>query len=101
MATHDNFKYFYLKLPQTGGAQFLWDTPVFGVEHGKPTLHLGIPEYKTDEEMIARYHEMSYAGLYKVYLNCVKPPSQSFIESIRALYADQETQPLFITYLLG
>jgi hypothetical protein len=101
LATHDNFKYFYLKLPKTGGAQFLWESPVFGVEGGKPTLHLGVPEGKTDEELLARYHEMGYAGLYKVYLDCVKPPSAQFIESIRTLYADQETQPLVITYIVG
>jgi hypothetical protein len=101
LATHDNFKYFYMKLPKIGGAQFLWETPVFGVEGDKPTLHLGIPEGKTDEEMLARYHEMGYAGLYKVYLDCVKPPSAQFIEAIRALYTDQETQPIVITYLVG
>lgn len=101
LATHDNFDYFYLKLPKTGGAQFLWHTPVFGVEGGKPTLHLGIPADKTEEEMLARYQEMGYAGLYKVYLDCVTAPSAQFIESIRALYADQETQPLVITYTVG
>lgn len=101
LATHDNFKYFYMKLPKTGGAQFLWESPVFGVEGGKPTLHLGIPEGKTDEELLARYHEMGYAGIYKVYLDCVKPPSAQFIAAIRELYADQETQPMVITYIVG
>ncbi len=101
LATHDNFKYFYMKLPKTGGAQFLWDSPVFGVEGGKPTLHLGIPEGKTEEEILARYNEMGYGGLYKVYLDCVTPPSQQFVESIRALYADQDPQPLIISYIVG
>ena len=101
LATHDNFKYFYMKLPKTGGAQFLFDTPVFGVEAGKATLHLGIPQGKSDDELLARYHEMGYAGLYKVYLDCVEPPSAQFIDSIRALYADQESQPLVITYIVG
>ena len=64
-------------------------------------LHLGIPAGKTEEEMLARYHEMGYAGLYKGYLDCVKPPSAQFIDSIRALYADQESQPLVITYTVG
>lgn len=101
LATHDNFQYFYMKLPKTGGAQFLWHSPVFGVEAGKPTLHLGVPEGKTEEEMLARYHEMSYGGLYKVYLDCVTPPSAQFVESIRALYADQDPQPLIISYVVG
>ena len=101
LATHDNFDYFYMKLPKTGGAQFLWDSPVFGVEGGKPTLHLGIPKGKTEEEMLARYHEMGYGGLYKVYLDCVIPPSAQFLESMRALYADQDPQPLIISYIVG
>lgn len=101
LATHDNFNYFYMKLPKTGAAQFLWDSPLFAVEAGKPTLHLGVPEGKTDEELAERYHEMGYGGLYKVYLNCVTPPSQKFIETIRGLYADHETQPLIITYQVG
>ncbi len=101
LATHGNFEYFYMKLPKTGGAKFLWDSPVFGVERGKPTLHLGIPEGKTEEEMLARYHEMGYGGLYKVYLDCVTPPSAQFVESIRALYADQDPQPLIISYVVG
>ena len=101
LATHDNFDYFYMKLPKKGGAQFLWDSPVFGVEGGKPTLHLGVPEGKTEEEMLARYHEMGYGGLYKVYLDCVTPPSIQFVESIRALYANHDTQPIIITYVVG
>ena len=101
LATHDNFSYFYMRLPKTGAAQFLWDCPVFGVEAGKPTLHLGIPEGKTDEEMLARYNEMSYDGLYKVYLDCVTLPSAQFVESIRAMYADQDSQPLIISYIVG
>lgn len=101
LATHDNFRYFYMKLPRTGGAQFLWDTPVFGVEGGKPTLHLGIPADKTEEEILARYNEMGYGGLYKVYLDCVTTPSTQLVESIRALYADQDPQPLIISYIVG
>lgn len=101
LATHDNFSYFYMRLPKSGGAQFLWHTPMFGAEAGKPTLHLGIPDGKTDEELLARYHEMGYAGLYKVYLDCVKLPSEQFIHAIRALYVDQESQPIIITYVVG
>ena len=101
LATYNSFNYFYMKLPKTGGAQFLWDTPVFGVEGGKPTLHLGIPAGKTEEEMLARYNEMGYGGLYKVYLDCVTPPSAQFVESIRALYADHESQPMIISYVVG
>ena len=99
LATNGNFNYFYLKLPVTGAAQFLWDAPLFAVERGKVTLHLGIPEGKTDEEIAARYHEMGYGGLYKVYLQCIKQPSEHLIETIRGLYVDQESQPMVITRL--
>jgi len=101
LATNDNFKYFYLQFPKTGATQFFWDAPLFGVEGGKVTLHLGIPEGKTDEEIAERYHEMGYGGLYKVYLHCVKPPSEQLIETIRGLYADQESQPMVITYIVN
>lgn len=100
LATNDNFNYFYLKLPVVGAAQFLWDAPLFAVEKGKVTLHLGIPEGKLDEEVAARYHEMGYGGLSKVYLKCVKPPSEHLLEEIRTLYADQEFQPTVITFLV-
>lgn len=101
LTTYDNFNYFYLRLPKIGAAQFLWESPLFAVEGSKVTIHLGIPEDKTDEEVIARYREMSYGGLYKVYLDCVTPPSEQLIETIRSFYADQESQPIIITYLVG
>jgi hypothetical protein len=97
----DYYKYFYLKFPKKDATQFFWDTPLFGVEGGKITLHLGILESKTDEETIDRYHEMGYAGLYKVYLHCIQPPSELLIEAIRGLYADQDSQPMVITYLVN
>lgn len=100
LTTSENFNYFYMRLPKTGAAQFLWDSPVFAVERNKPTLHLGVPVDKTDEELAVRYREMGYGGLYKVYLNCVKPPSEQLIETIRSLYVDQEFQPLVITNLV-
>lgn len=100
LALNDNFNYFYLKLPKTGAAQFLWDAPVFAVERGKVTLHLGIPESKTDEEIGARYHEMGYGGIYKVYLKCIKCPGSHLIEKIQGLYADQESPPMIIINLV-
>lgn len=96
----DYYKYFYLKFPKKDATQFFWDAPLFGVEGGKVTLHLGVLEGKTDEEIAARYHEMGYGGLCKVYLHCIKPPSEQLIETIRGLYLDQESQPMVITYLV-
>jgi hypothetical protein len=96
----DYYQYFYLKFPKKDATQFFWDAPLFGVEGRKVTLHLGLPDDKTDEEITARYHEMGYGGLYKVYLHCTKPPSEDIIEMIRGLYVDQESQPMVITYLV-
>ena len=96
LSTSENFKYFYMRLPKTGAAQFLWDSPAFAVERDKPTLHLGVPEGKTDEEIAARYREMGYGGLHKVYLNCTKSPSEQLIKAISSLYVDQESQPIVI-----
>lgn len=100
LSTSENFKYFYLRPPKSGAAQFFWDAPIFAVEKNKPTLHLGIPADKTDEELTLRYREMGYGGLYKVYLHCTKPPSHQFIEMIQGLYADQESQPVVVTKLV-
>lgn len=99
LVANTNYDYFYLKFPQKGAAQFFWDAPLFGVEKGQVTLHLGIPEGKTDEEVRARYHEMGYGGLYKVYLHYIAAaPSDALVESMRELYADQATQPMMISY---
>ncbi len=100
LATYGNHQYLYLKLPEYGTAQFLWDAPLFAVESGKITLHLGIPEGKTDEEILEHYHEMGYGGLYKVYLQCIKPPSDHVLETIRGLYEGNDPSPLIITYVV-
>ncbi len=103
LSASTNYDYFYLKFPKFGAAQFFWDTPLFGVENGQVTLHLGVPQGKTDEEVQAHYHQMGYGGLYKVYLHFVPTQtmpalSDALLESMRELYADQETQPLIISY---
>jgi len=99
LAANTNYDYFYLKFPKQHAAHFFWDAPLFGVEQGKVTLHLGVPSGKTDEEVLARYHEMGYGGLYKVYLHyALTAPSETLITSLRALYADQESQPMLISY---
>lgn len=94
----DYSTYFYLKFPNSGAQHFFWDSPLFNIEDNKIVLHLGVPEGKTDEEVMARYHEMGYGGLYKVYLHCNRPLNEALIQSVRDLFADQETPPIIITY---
>ncbi len=91
---------YYLSLPKKGLSQFFWDSPLFSIEKGKVTLHLGLPADKTDEEILNKYHEMGYGGLYKVYLNCGAEPSESVVEGIRALYQDELHPPMIIPYLV-
>jgi hypothetical protein len=95
----DHGQYLYLKLPKKGSDQLFWDSPLFAIEDQKITLHLGVPQDKTDEEIMARYHEMGYGGLYKVYLHCSKTPNETLVQSVRDLFVDQEAQPMIITYL--
>lgn len=92
---------FYLSLPKKGLAQFFWDSPLFSIEKGKITLHLGIPADKTDEEILVKYHEMGYMGLYKVYLNCLSQPSDAVIEGVRSLFAEEAHPPMIITYFVN
>jgi hypothetical protein len=91
--------YFYIKLPKRGKEHFFWDSPLFAIEKNRITLHLGVPEKQTDEEVIARYHEMGYGGLRMVYLHCKIKPKESLVKAIRDLYSDQNPQPeIFLTY---
>lgn len=99
LLAQDYGQYLYLKLPKSGADHFFWNSPLFAIEKAKITLHLGVPAEQTDEAVMARYHEMGYGGLYKVYLHCAQPLNASLVESVRALYADQENPPMIITYM--
>jgi hypothetical protein len=92
--------YFYVKLPKRGVAQFFWDSPLFAIEDHKVTLHLGIPHGKTDDDVMARYNEMGYGGLYKVYLYSNVTLNETLVQSVRDLYEDQKTSPEIISNLV-
>ena len=88
-----NHAYMFVRLPRNGTAQFLWDTPLFAMEGNKLTLHLGLPEGTTDEEVASRYHEMVFGGLHKIYLYGAKSAGESFLETLRARYATFHSPP--------
>jgi hypothetical protein len=88
-----NHAYLFVRLPRNGTAQFLWDTPLFAMEGNKLTLHLGLPEGTTDEEVASRYHEMVFGGLHKIYLYGAKSAGESFLETLRARYATFHSPP--------
>lgn len=87
------YGYFHIRLPETGVAQFLWDTPLFSIERKNLTLHLGLPNWPSNDEFAARYGQMGFAGLSKVYLHCDKPPDELFLATLCNLYKHQNTPP--------
>lgn len=89
----DCSSYFYVKVPEDGAALFFLGSPLFAIEKKGITLHLGVPANQTDEEVMARYHEMGYGGLSKVYLHCLAKPKESLVKAIHDLYQDQNSQP--------
>jgi len=88
-----NHAYLFVRLPKTGTAKFLWETPMFAVEGDKLTLHLGLPDGPSDEEVASRYHEMVFGGLHKIYLYGDKRSGESFIETLRTRYANLQSPP--------
>ncbi|MHC8354566.1 hypothetical protein ACYZTL_04820 [Pseudomonas sp. LB3P81] len=89
-----NHAYMFLRLPKTGVARFLWETPLFAAEGKELTLHLGLPEGPSDEEAASRYHEMVFGGLHKIYLYCAKNSGEQFLETLRSRYANLQTPPV-------
>ena len=88
-----NHAYLFVRLPKTGTAKFLWDTPMFAMEGDKLTLHLGLPEGPSDEEVASRYHEMVFGGLHKIYLYGNRSSGELFFENLRERYANLKSPP--------
>ncbi|WDY60193.1 hypothetical protein [Pseudomonas sp. PSKL.D1] len=89
-----NHAYLFIRLPKNGTARFLWDTPLFAMEGNKLTLHLGVPDGASDEELASRYHEMVFGGLHKIYLYGARSAGDAFIETLRTRYANFKSPPL-------
>ncbi|MCE5993778.1 hypothetical protein LVV80_17400 [Pseudomonas sp. KCA11] len=83
----------FVRLPRTGTAKFLWDTPMFALEGDKLTLHLGLPEGLSDEEVASRYQEMVFGGLHKIYFYGGNGAGEPFVESLRRRYANLQSPP--------
>ncbi|PPA00428.1 hypothetical protein C4E44_29915, partial [Pseudomonas sp. MWU12-2312b] len=92
--TLGNYGYMFVRLPKTGAAQFLWETPLFAVEGKKLTLHLGLPDGPSDDEIASRYREMGFGGLSKIYLHCARKPQESVLETLRGRYSHLKTAPI-------
>jgi hypothetical protein len=92
--TMGNHGYFHVRLPRVDVAQFLWDAPLFAVERHHLTLHLGLPDGPSDEEVAIRYRQMGFGGLFKIYLHCARPPGERLLETLRRLYTHQKSPPI-------
>lgn len=92
--TLGNHGYLFVRLPRTGAAQFLWETPLFAVEGKKLTLHLGVPDGQSDEEVANRYREMGFGGLAKIYIHCSSVPAEELLETLRSRYSHLKSPPV-------
>jgi Acetyltransferase (GNAT) domain len=86
--------HFYIRPPSADAAKFFWDAPLFVVERNKLTLHLGLPDGPTDNDVAKRYREMGFGGLFKVYLHYARPPGEHLLNKLRGLYEHQKTPPV-------
>jgi hypothetical protein len=92
--TLGNYGYLFVRLPKVGAAQFLWETPLFAVEGKQLTLHLGLPDGPSDEEVASRYREMGFGGLFKIYLHCSRTPGETLLGTLRSRYAHLKSPPV-------
>lgn len=90
-------EWFYVRLPRTGRADFLWTTPLFsaGWRGRNLSLHIGIPHGRTDDEVLTRYREMSFAGLTRLVIHHERPVGPALREGLAALYLDTGSMPRF------
>jgi hypothetical protein len=92
--TLGNYGYLFIQLPKVGAAQFLWETPLFAVEGKKLTLHLGVPDGPSDEEVANRYREMGFGGLFKIYIHCARTPGDALLDTLRSRYSHLKSPPV-------
>lgn len=88
--------FFSIRLPRTGASQFLWHAPLFAVESRTLTLHLGLPNGPSDDEITARYREMGFGGLSKIYLHCARAPGENLLSTLYGYYKHLHTPPTIV-----
>ena len=85
--------YFYVRLPKSGTAQLLWDSPLFSTSGNLLTLHIGLPADITDDTAALRFRELSYGGLQRICLHHARPVSEALMESFRKLFTKPHLGP--------
>lgn len=88
-----NHAHLFVRLPKSGIAHFLWETPLFAVEGDKLTLHLGVPDGASEQALASRYHEMVFGGLSKIYLYGATGAGDQLIAALRQRYAGLPSAP--------
>ncbi len=94
-------QFFFVRLPNGCEAEFLWKTPVFSSSSQGLSLHIGIPNGPTVEEIAARYREMGFGGLCCIQLHCHSEPSTELVDALKRLYSRYEHPPEFRTNVNG
>jgi hypothetical protein len=61
-----NEGHFHVRLPREDAARFLWESPLFAVERGRLTLHVGVPVGPGEAEVGRRFRELAFGGLASV-----------------------------------
>ncbi len=87
--------FFWLKLPGPS-AELFWEAPLFSAQHGRLTLHLGLPVGPSDDEVLRRYRDMGFDGLSTVALHSARPASSTLRVRLAELYARHLEPPELI-----
>lgn len=90
---------FYLKVPEQLKPEFFWYSPVFSIENGELSLHLGLPAGKTEEDFLKHYSKMTFRELCTVYVYCAASPSQGLSTSLSHFYRFDDRVPKIKTLI--
>ncbi|MET0334236.1 MAG: hypothetical protein ABW190_08175 [Rhizobacter sp.] len=93
IGTMHNHDYDYVSLPRSHRPRIFWESPIFAIEQGKVTLHLGLPAEEPAESVLKRYRHMGFEGLGKVYLHCDRTPEDALLAGLQKLYGHLKTPP--------
>jgi hypothetical protein len=88
-------EWFYVRLPERGACSFLWNTPLFSAQlrGAKLTLHIGIPKERSDTDVLARYREMSFGGLFEMVIHTERPLAQTLLDALGELFENITPAP--------
>jgi hypothetical protein len=94
-----NYNYFYVAPPRRLESVFFWECPLFSVERGALTLHVGKPDGVSDEAFASRCSTLGFGGLHSLTVHCQTPPSAQVLSALAGLFAPFTQQPRIETRL--